>query len=626
MAWLAMLVYVGYDLQRSHDTRINRDLERLVSQTDAIEQNLVRQLEGLNNALVGVRYALVTGAADEPFTSTPGRLKLLADAIPGVYAIQVLNREGRVIAASRHDLLGNDFSQRSYFRAAVNAPDPSVLHLSPPFLSIRGDFITVLSRAVVAPDGQFAGVVSTSLDPDYFATALRSVLYAADARATMVHGNGTIIVSTPKQDAMQGLNLNQPGSMFSQHLDSHLPSSTQHGILVGTNEHRIMALRTISPTNLHMDYPLVVRVSRRTSDVLRPWRAEARLEGLLLLLGIAASGGWLLWQQRSRYQLERTAQLAARAERESARRLEFGLRGADLGLWEWDIASDTVTVNAREMEMMGYAPTTAPLASHFWRGLMHPDEIAGIEALVREHLRGVTPAYRLEHRCRHKLGHWVWVLDHAMVMERDDNGQPRRVVGTHLDITERKRSQLELEHMNAQLQALSLTDGLTGVANRRQFDQALAAEWARGLRQAQPLALLMIDVDHFKLYNDRLGHPEGDACLRTLATLLSGCLRQPVERLARYGGEEFVVLLIGANAEAGAIVAQRCLDAVTAARLPHPASPLGPHVTLSIGVASCRPRAELDATQLLNDADAALYAAKKQGRARYVVATAPVSA
>ncbi|WP_326542513.1 diguanylate cyclase domain-containing protein [Pseudorhodoferax sp.] len=616
LAWLVVLAIALHAAWRAREATVAHDLERLQGQAQAVELHLVRQLQAIGDALLSVRQLV----SDQERPVSP-QLKLLADAMPGVGALQITDHRGRVLAASRLELAGHDASQRDYFIAARDGGNPGALYLSPPFRTVLNNFTAVLSRAIRHPDGSFAGVVSASLDPDYFEIVLRAVLYAPDARASIVHGNGTIIVSSPLREARPGTSLDVAGSMFRQHMESGREQSLLQGRVVGRDEHRMMAMRTVAPSPLQLDQPLVVRMSRLSDAVLAPWWSEARNELLLLLLAMAISGAWLRWHQGRRQLQETTERDAARAERESARRLEFGLRGADLGLWEWNLADDTFSVNARGLEMLGYPPSEEPLRAEFWHGLLHADDIAETDQAIAAHLRGETPSYRLEHRYRHRAGHWIWVLTHAMVMQRSTRGRPLRVVGTHLDISERKRSQLELERMNAQLAALSLTDGLTGVANRRQFDQTLMLEWARGLRSGRPLALLMLDVDHFKRYNDHMGHPEGDACLRAVAQVLSACVRQPVEKLMRYGGEEFAVLLVDADAHVGARVAQRCLDGVAQARLPHPDSPLGPWVSLSVGVASLVPQAELLHEQLVLAADAALYRAKQHGRARYEIAT-----
>jgi diguanylate cyclase (GGDEF)-like protein len=170
-----------------------------------------------------------------------------------------------------------------------------------------------------------------------------------------------------------------------------------------------------------------------------------------------------------------------------------------------------------------------------------------------------------------------------------------------------------LSSANAQLELLSTTDALTGVANRRRFDAALATEWARSLGTALPVSVIMADVDHFKTYNDHLGHPAGDACLVEISRLLAGSLRE-TDLLCRYGGEEFAVILPRTDLEVAVNVAERMRRAVEDARLPH--TPDGRIVTVSIGVASSPASATGREDDLVAVADAALYEAKHAGRNR----------
>lgn len=167
----------------------------------------------------------------------------------------------------------------------------------------------------------------------------------------------------------------------------------------------------------------------------------------------------------------------------------------------------------------------------------------------------------------------------------------------------------ELRAANAQLELLSMTDALTGVANRRRFDAALAAEWVRV--PGRSLAVIMVDVDHFKKYNDHLGHPAGDACLIEVSRLLAGALRE-ADLLCRYGGEEFAVVLSGTDLDTAAAVAERMRTAVHAAGLPH--DPAVGFLTVSIGVAAVAPAPATSPTAVVIAADAALYEAKHSGR------------
>lgn len=178
-----------------------------------------------------------------------------------------------------------------------------------------------------------------------------------------------------------------------------------------------------------------------------------------------------------------------------------------------------------------------------------------------------------------------------------------------------------LEHKVAQrteeLRQMSMKDGLTGIANRRAFDERLALEWRRSLRQGSALSLLMVDIDHFKQYNDCYGHLEGDRCIRAVAQALSEVAGRGGDLVARYGGEEFAVLLPDTDASAAAGLAQACLDATELLGLPHAQSLAGPLVSISLGGATLVATPETSPEQLLGQADAALYQAKRAGRRRW---------
>ncbi|WP_422842534.1 GGDEF domain-containing protein [Acidovorax sp. M2(2025)] len=177
-----------------------------------------------------------------------------------------------------------------------------------------------------------------------------------------------------------------------------------------------------------------------------------------------------------------------------------------------------------------------------------------------------------------------------------------------------------LAQANERLQVLSHTDALTGLANRRRFDEALEQEWARALRAQTPLALILLDVDVFKHFNDHYGHLAGDACLQALALALAqtGGGREG-DVVARFGGEEFVVLLPSTGPSAAEEVAHRIRQAIAALALPHEGAPWG-IVTVSFGVASLVPRREQAPAELVRRADRALYRAKQSGRNRIELA------
>jgi diguanylate cyclase (GGDEF)-like protein len=175
---------------------------------------------------------------------------------------------------------------------------------------------------------------------------------------------------------------------------------------------------------------------------------------------------------------------------------------------------------------------------------------------------------------------------------------------------------LQARESQRQLNNIARVDGLTSICNRREFDLRLMSEWSRGARSGQPLALLMIDVDKFKQYNDRYGHLRGDECLIAVAQILNGCTQRTTDLIARYGGEEFVALLPDADLEGALTVAEDCLEALAEAAIPHENSDVAPYVTASIGVAAMLPIHDKSSTMLIEQADVALYQAKQGGRNR----------
>ncbi len=167
-----------------------------------------------------------------------------------------------------------------------------------------------------------------------------------------------------------------------------------------------------------------------------------------------------------------------------------------------------------------------------------------------------------------------------------------------------------------ELRQMSLKDGLTGIANRRSFDERLSFEWRRSLRSGEPISLLMVDIDHFKQYNDYYGHLDGDSCITAVAQSLQGVVSRAADLVARYGGEEFAILLPETNADEAKRIADIALRNIAARAIPHANSPVSAHVTLSIGVCTLNVAADTHAAILISQADQALYHAKRHGRAQ----------
>ncbi|MEM9511700.1 MAG: diguanylate cyclase [Cyanobacteria bacterium P01_E01_bin.48] len=179
----------------------------------------------------------------------------------------------------------------------------------------------------------------------------------------------------------------------------------------------------------------------------------------------------------------------------------------------------------------------------------------------------------------------------------------------------------ELERANQQLAELANHDALTGLANRRRFNEYLQQIWKQALRERQPLTLILCDIDYFKQYNDTYGHLVGDTCLQQVARAIQQVLERPLDLAARFGGEEFAVILRDADAIGGNTVAEKIQAGIAELQIPHSASAISEMVTISAGIAATIPNTELNVETFINEADSALYTAKQEGRDRIVVRT-----
>lgn len=191
-------------------------------------------------------------------------------------------------------------------------------------------------------------------------------------------------------------------------------------------------------------------------------------------------------------------------------------------------------------------------------------------------------------------------------------GKPLRMA----EVCARVRTQLQLRRANEALEHAALEDALTGIANRRHFDSFMELEWQRAVRSGEPLSLVVLDVDHFKLYNDSLGHAAGDAALRQIGAVLQAQTPRPTDLAARYGGEEFTLLFAETPAASAAVLAENVRAGVEALGLMHPHAAGAGCITVSLGVATIVPSRQDDMTRFFNAADLAMYAAKKAGRNR----------
>jgi diguanylate cyclase (GGDEF)-like protein/PAS domain S-box-containing protein len=261
------------------------------------------------------------------------------------------------------------------------------------------------------------------------------------------------------------------------------------------------------------------------------------------------------------------------------------------------------------------------LAGRVFREMIHPADVAEVDMAMRA-LRAGSEGGTLEYRERKRDGEYYWAEGSLRVYRDPATGRPIGFLNLVRDITERKRSQEHLQSAYRAMESLVVVDALTGIANRRRFDEALSTEWRRALREGHKLSLLLIDADHFKRYNDTYGHVRGDSCLKQIAEAAMDVVLRPGDLVARYGGEEFAVVLPGTDEVGAKAVAEDICVAIRNRRLPHETNPPG-IVTVSIGCATVVPSRGKSPQDLIESADQALYRAKGRGRNRVVVAGMP---
>ncbi|HEY0957122.1 MAG TPA: EAL domain-containing protein [Roseateles sp.] len=284
------------------------------------------------------------------------------------------------------------------------------------------------------------------------------------------------------------------------------------------------------------------------------------------------------------------------------------------GVWDWHVQAGVEYFSDRYLRLYGFEPGDVDATPEAFDARTHPDDLAQMAQDREDHFAGRTPVYQNEHRVLSKDGRWKWVLSRGMVIARDAAGQPLRMVGTHTDITERKRQET-LVWQQARI------DTLTGLPNRRALRERIERALAQRALRGEELAVLFVDLDHFKEVNDSLGHDVGDALLVQVAGRLQGCM--PTDdagssTVARMGGDEFTVLLAAPQvAPQAERIGHGMLEALSAAFL---VAGERVYVSASIGV-SLAPRDGLEIEALFKHADLALYEAKRAGRNRMAMFT-----
>jgi len=296
---------------------------------------------------------------------------------------------------------------------------------------------------------------------------------------------------------------------------------------------------------------------------------------------------------------------AIQALSDSEQRWQFALEGSRDGVWDWNLLTDEVFFSRQWKEMLGYAEHELADLLAEWDKRVHPEDKARTYADIEKHLKGEVPYYQNEHRVLCKDGTYKWILDRGMIVARDAAGKPTRMIGTHTDISERKRAEETIRE-------LSLADELTGLRNRRGFFLLGESQLSLARRLGRIAVLYFADVDGLKQINDVFGHAQGDQSIADTASLLRAAFRE-TDLIARLGGDEFVVLSL----EMPDVDATALLARFEAQLQEFNATGQRPYqLAMSVGIALHAMGSNESLTELLAKADSAMYLVKQQHHAK----------
>lgn len=598
----ALLSTVTLVLLDARDDAWNEASNSVSNLARALERDLSAEMRAVDLALLSVRSVLDDTAYGR--ISPELQRSLVQERITStrhLEAVTVLDANGDQIFDSRGDVPSGapNLADRDYFRVHRDRADIG-FYVSRPFLSRRTNVWSIgFSHRLSYADGRFAGVVLGAIRLSRLHAAVFDGLELGPRGAlTIFRGDGVLLARSPNDERQLGRDLSA-SPFVAQALT--VPAGQYVTVAAVDGVKRLYAHRRLR------DAPLMINVAMAVDDIYAAWWNKALVIGSIAIVLVAIIIGMAVLLQQALAR-RRASELAARDS-------EAGFR----------LLSENSNDMVSRMDAAGRRLYLSPASEKIFRRPFDEllarsilDDVVPEDAqLVSDSLLRLSAGEReviATYRIARPDGSIAWLESSGRSITDEESGAVTGMVAIVRDITERKLAEEKLA-------SLARTDGLTGLANRRAFDETLALEWRRAARDQTPLSLLLLDIDHFKLFNDAYGHPAGDGCLRRVAAEVQAAVRRPADLAARYGGEEIALLLPNTAAPGAAAVAEQVRVAIERLGIPHAGNGAIDHVTVSLGVATAIPGAGSEPGLLLAAADAALYRAKRDGRNRMATAS-----
>jgi PAS domain S-box-containing protein len=466
---------------------------------ESLIQHADDTFELIDNVLTGMVYQLeIDGSGPEAIARLQAFIDLRKPSLGRIRGLFIYDETGNWLATSETvDLKGLNNSDRDYFHRHAQSDDRRTLIGRPVKSRSGGQWIITASRRFNHPDGRFAGVALATVDVAYFAQVFKKFDIGQNGAVALLNTDGIVLARSADDGSYVGRDLsNTP--LFNDR--SRYPATAAFYF-----KSPLDGIQRLSFYKVSDHFPVMIVATKARDEVLAPWRKDAAIRMMFvvaLLLVISVIGFYFVRQLHERQGM--AAALEAK---------DFRLLAEE--------SSDMVTRIGMDERLQYVSPSSARVVGWLPEQLMktpalagvHPEDLPRVEAMVAALKRGEMQDARIVYRSRHRQKKEIWIESTLRVTKNFDTGEIDGVVAISRDMTEYK-------NLEQKLAALAAIDGLTGLANRRHFDERLENEWARARREGTTLSLLMIDVDHFKKFNDRYGHPAGDACLGRLRVFL----------------------------------------------------------------------------------------------------------